>query len=456
MTHLLIQADARRIPLADRSVHCVVTSPPYFSLRDYGTAKWMGGDPGCDHWIGKTLTEKDIRRQEKQEIRDDDEGIYAIPSSWSGRDVTIRASNVCGKCGARRIDSQLGLEATPDLFVAAMVQVFREVWRVLRDDGTAWVNLGDSYANTGGHTSQGESSQRKGRSNVDAQLAMKGCVPSGLKPKDLVGIPWRVAFALQADGWWLRSAITWCKTSPMPESVTDRPTSATEMLFLLTKSEHYFYDADAVRVPSSQATISRDKYTRITTGKDGPYSVQHDHETPSHPGGRNLWNYWVIPSESYAGAHFATFPRKLVAPCIRAGSPQKGVCPTCGAPWERVTEERPEYREWAKTQRFYGPGGKGSAFREAGTNSAVAPVKSDTIGWRPTCSHDAEPVPATVFDLFAGSGTTGVVALALNRRFIGVDLSAKYLGMAERRISRPHAPVTKQHQKPMPLFGDNS
>jgi DNA modification methylase len=234
-----------------------------------------------------------------------------------------------------------------------------------------------------------------------------------IKQKDLAGIPWRVALALQADGWWLRSAMTWCKTNPQPESCVDRPTSATEMIFLLTKSASYFYDQDAARVPSAKTTLERDKYTRITTGKDGQYAVQHDHETPSNPGGRNMWNYVLCPTESYPGAHYAIYPRKLIEPFIRVGTSEKGCCPRCGAPWERIAN-----------------------------------------GWQPTCNHDLTPVPCVIFDPFIGSGTTIVVANALGRHGIGLDLSREYLVRdAKRRIERPHASVKRPARKEFyPMF----
>jgi site-specific DNA-methyltransferase (cytosine-N4-specific) len=185
---------------------------------------------------------------------------------------------------------QIGLEPTPEAYVETMVAVFRAVRRVLADDGTLWLNLGDSYATSGGAGTQGASGQRADRRYTAEGASAKG-VPPGLKPKDLVGIPWRVAFALQADGWWLRSDIVWHKSNPMPESVTDRPTKAHEFVFLLSKSERYYYDAEAIKEPVSGLVTDR-----------------------------NRRDVWTVPSQPYAGAHFATMPEALVTPCILAGS----------------------------------------------------------------------------------------------------------------------------------------
>ena len=198
--------------LEAESVQCCVCSPPYYGLRDYGTATWEGGDPGCDH-----LRVSGGPRGESLE-GGDQRGRSEYPFA-----------HICGKCGATRIDSQIGLESTPEAYVEKLVAVFREVRRVLRDDGTVFLNLGDSYNSPGPNNHN--KSKIIGTTKLDGQPSTKSV--SGLKPKDLIGIPWRVAFALQADGWWLRSDIIWHKPNPMPESVTDRPTKSHEYLFLL-------------------------------------------------------------------------------------------------------------------------------------------------------------------------------------------------------------------------------
>jgi DNA modification methylase len=244
----------RLAALPDESVNAVVTSPPYWGLRDYGTASWEGGDPSCGHVA--------VDKPRNDTTNGDTGGHFAVGSRGTqpAKEYRQQFRSICGKCGAVRVDQQIGLEPTPDAYVARMVAVFAEVRRVLRSDGTCWVNLGDSYAGSWGAQSRegyAEGGQLEGGSMLSArQIAAhpKGQTGTGslkntpgLKNKDLCGIPWRVAFALQADGWWLRSDVVWAKPNPMPESVTDRPTRSHEYLFLLSKSPRYFYDSAAIR-----------------------------------------------------------------------------------------------------------------------------------------------------------------------------------------------------------------
>jgi DNA modification methylase len=302
--------------LPDESVHCVVTSPPYWGLRDYGTGLWDGGDPDCDH------------RAPIQPQRDASGGvgggrIYGTRGEQPSRNNVVQQyRDVCGKCGARRQDHQLGLEPTPDEYVARMVEVFREVRRVLCRDGTCWVNLGDSYAGSGPNTNA-NFNERYGRpvgqrKQESAKVNVRGDIPVGLKPKDLVGIPWRLAFALQQDGWYLRSAITWCKPNVMPESVTDRPTKATEMVFLLTKSARYYYDAEAIRTEHQRDGRA---ITQVV-GRDGSFQHRDGERWPGN--GANARDWWLIATQPFSGAHFAVFPEELVRRCILAGSPGDG------------------------------------------------------------------------------------------------------------------------------------
>ena len=322
----LICGNSMNIPLADGVVQCVVTSPPYYGLRDYD------------------------------------------------------------------VDGQLGLEQSPEEYVEKMVAVFREVKRVLRNDGTLWLNMGDSYAGNGGPGNWVDNKQTEAFKGEFRKYDNPNRVVAGLKPKDLIGIPWRLAFALQDDGWWLRSDIIWHKPNPMPESVTDRPTKSHEYLFLLAKSQHYYYDAEAITEPVTNSTIVRcsqdienqngsDRVPGKTNGNmkavlpryggkkyteepDIFYRTKSGNAYDYHPL-RNKRSVWTIPTAPYKGAHFATYPPALVEPCIKAGSKPGDI----------------------------------------------------------------------ILDPFCGSGTTGAVAIKLGRKFVGIELSRDYIELARKRMS---------------------
>lgn len=320
--------------LADGSIHCCVTSPPYWGLRDYGR------------------------------------------------------------------DGQIGLEATPEAYVERLVEVFREVRRVLRDDGTCWLNLGDSYG-------------------------------SG---KQLVGIPWRVAFALQADGWYLRQDIIWHKPNPMPESVRDRCTKAHEYVFLLAKSGKYLYDAEAV---SEEAVCDRMRGPAlhgdlISTNGNSGLSRRQLNET------KNRRSVWKIATKSYRGAHFATMPPQLAETCLRAGTSEAGCCSLCGTPHERVVD-----RKRVATRPGTDTKVTGDKMTDGNRDPERHVTTTTTTGWRPTCSCNASVSPCTVLDPFGGSGTTLAVAAELGLNGIGFELNDDYIGLAEERIakSRNKAPL---------------
>jgi DNA modification methylase len=305
MTIRLLTGDCRDLlpTLADGSVHCVVTSPPYYGLRDYGTALWDGGDAACDHV--KTV-------YKPQSYADGKAAVGKSCMSWRGgeRNQSEPYGDTCGKCGARRVDRQLGLEPTPDAYLAAMVGVFREVRRVLRDDGTCWVNMGDSY----------NANQGSGFNGNAGKPTASPRANSGLAPKQLLLMPARLALALQGDGWWVRSDIIWAKANPMPESCRDRPTSAHEHVFLFSKRSRYFYDADAVREEAEYgySPTTRPWHELADTGSVG--LPLRNTVTRGNGGTRNLRNVWTIATAPYAEAHFATFPPLLAERCIRAGS----------------------------------------------------------------------------------------------------------------------------------------
>jgi DNA modification methylase len=444
MRHLLLQADARRIPIASKSVHCVCTSPPYFGLRNYGD------------------------------------------------------------------DRQIGLEPTPDEFVSAIVAVSRDIWRVLRDDGSYWLNLGDSFANDTKWGGSGSGPTTKNyTSGLGGCIGQKAKRNTGLKPKDLCMIPERVALALQADGWYLRAKPPWIKPSPMPESTCDRPNVAHESIFLLTKSPRYFFDMEAVRVPSSSATLAREQYSRIVqsgnkshvpdqgdhTGLHKTYSVTHDHETPSNVGGRHLRTndfftasldtlidhhdsyaahlrkirdngglllsedgdpmaFWVA-AKSFSGAHFATWPERLVRTMILASTSEKGCCPECGACWIRILERsKGDTEANGRPKQTAGMESRTSTLSLSGNGSAEWEKrggKSFLLGWQSSCGCDpADPIPCTVLDPFGGAQTTPMVAVSLGRRGIGMDLNREYLAMGSDRIAESLRPVSR-YDAPKPL-----
>ena len=553
---MILQGDARHIPLRDKSIQCVVTSPPFWGLRDYG------------------------------------------------------------------VNGQLGLEETPEEYVANLVAVFREVWRVLRDDGTLWLNLGDSYTSGGRETFgtwQPDSKQATHTAIKDAKRAPQ---PPGLKPKDLVGIPWRVAFALQADGWVLRSEIIWNKPNPMPESVADRPTKSHEQLFLFSKarwvgpdsfafsnisdedarwlallfdtegnivvkrahmesgrttyglqvaiantnlglieaarrivgtgsvherpgknapvfywqisnvqaaelmkrvypfliikqrqarlgiyiqslfevsrierlttegrlrgrtrsekhtellercwgtmkalnhfgtpdlswvpepvfgrwdSQPYYYDTEAVKESCESGPSDVRKMLESLPRVGGKHKLLDDplskasantnigqKRSVGSPNGRNRRSVWTIATEPYSGAHFATFPRKLVEPCILAGTSARGCCAACGAPWERVIQRD----ILPPPDRIHNNPFKHDAMTTQGEGRTTLRnlVENRTLDWRPTCTCGASTYPCIVLDPFVGSGTTVAVAESLGRRGIGIELKAEYLTLANNRL----------------------
>ena len=326
---MIINANALFIPLADKSIHTIVTSPPYYGLRDY------------------------------------------------------------------QVSGQLGLEPTPDEYVANLVAVFRECKRILRDDGTLWVNIGDSFAGSGCGTNDYRTEKSRSINKSDVMFSKRPPQQKelpGCKPKDLIGIPWMLAFALRADGWYLRSDIIWAKKNCMPESVKDRPTKSHEYIFLLSKSQKYYYDNEAVK--------------EVATGYDGRKDTKYKGGNKDMAGGaherwqyknlqpdgqqpntmhlkrlvgdeymspvRNKRDVWFVSTKPYKGAHYATFPPELITPCILAGAPEGGI----------------------------------------------------------------------VFDPFCGSGTTVATAIQLGRRGVGLDLSFKYLNEnAKARIDDVRLPL---------------
>jgi DNA modification methylase len=328
-------------------------------------------------------------------------------------------------------DDQLGLEPTPEEYVENMVAVFREVRRVLRDDGTLWLNLGDSYASgeVGRHDGRTKNSGYGARHPGPRQSTK---LNTGLKPKDLVGIPWRVAFALQADGWYLRSDIIWHKPNPMPESVTDRPTKAHEYLFLLTKSPRYYYDADAIREAHSTNRTLRLRGSEPSMDRA---LGQLQQAGGYHSHGRNKRSVWTVTTKPFSGAHFAVFPPDLIEPCVLAGAAPTA-CGECGAPYERILERTSMVIESSERVKIRNQ----TEARTATSGKMVRPPSAETLGWQPTCEHDDDSGQSVVLDIFSGSGTTGMVALRHDRSYIGLELNPEYAEMSRNRI-RDDAPL---------------
>ena len=327
-----------------------------------------------------------------------------------------------------QIAGQIGLEPTLDEFLEKLVEVCEEVRRVLRDDGVFFCNMGDSYAGGAGGRGDIGNIIAGTQTRTKAVQAKRTPIPLGnAKPKDKLLVPWRLVLALQAAGWYVRDVIVWHKPAPMPESVTDRCTQSWEPIFLLTKSAKYFYDAEAVKEEA---------------GKSGPYigSKSQDGTLRKDIGnacatewnGRNLRNVWTLAPEPFGGSHFATFPTELPRRCIKAGTSEHGCCPQCGAPWKRIVEREQIKRE-RPNEYVKRDGAEGTGNSCANT---VAGVAVTTKGWEPTCKCNAgDAIPCVVMDIFNGSGTSGLVARRLGRRYVGFELNPDYAAMARERIT---------------------
>jgi len=519
---MLIRANSFWIPLADESVHCVVTSPPYWGLRDYKLPPLVWPANG------------------------NRSSAFKCAHAWDIREI-------CDICGAWR--GALGLEPTPELYVSHIVEIFREVRRVLRSDGTLWLNMGDCYATGAGTVGEcpgGGARLRRDKDLDPKRSAQSAAQPfhfakAGLKAKDLVGMPWRVAFALQADGWYLRRDIIWSKPNPMPESVPDRPTTAHEYIFLFSKSgdsrywthsrgkypgsreapepdyiwverraedaeleedslaeafinsreepeeaprqelaivpfgwtaekdnpvnrqwrrvnlwrsHDYFFDKEAIAEAQSESERTR-RLREHEQRLDSRYPLARDNQTGLHNpsdagvlrssrarqeialrGTRQPRSVWEIPTQAFRGAHFATFPEEIPRRAIAAGTSERGCCPDCDAPWERIVlasggtigQSWHDHLTDGEQGRIlkWGSGGTGKASKE-GT------YRRTSTGWQPTCRCSLNPntrhlKPALVLDPFGGSGTVGAVAFKMGRRFLCLELKEEYLELAKERI----------------------
>lgn len=383
--------------LPAESVHCCVTSPPYWGLRDYGIPPSIwDDDPDCSHEWGGTISVNATNHTTKarwNHTRNGRDELQPTEKRVSWLRTEVKQGAFCQRCGAWA--GAFGLEPTYQLYVEHAVEVFREVRRVLRPDGVLFLNLGDSYCSGGRATWRSGASENKGQHVLNDMP--RPAQPADLKPKDLIGIPWRVAFALQSDGWWLRQDIIWSKPNPMPESVTDRCTKAHEYLFLLSKSGRYYFDAEAIKesvTGNTNLKISKAETARITAeraaGANTTVGMGPARKTHAQDGmvkandsfqnavclrvdSRNKRSVWTIATAPYPEAHFATFPPALVEPCILAGC----------------------------------------------------------------------PIGGTVLDPFLGAGTTALVADRLGRNCIGIELNPAYAEMARGRVKEDIGPLLR-------------
>ena len=402
MTVQILTGDCRELlrALPAESVHCVVTSPPYFGLRDYEVA------------------------------------------------------------------GQVGQEATLAGYIGALVASFAEIRRVLRRDGSVWLNLGDSYAGNWGASAQRTTPSHDPswsgggiRSRPKKPRGMAAVRDLGIKPKERMLVPARVALALQADGWWVRDDIVWAKPNPLPESVTDRCTASHEAVFHLTRQQRYYFDRFAVLEQPADSTVARLKQdVAAQRGSDRAHAGGKANGPMNAVGslaGANRRNVWTIAAEPSREPHFATMPSALAELCILAGTSAGGACPHCLAPLRRVVADRGPDRA---AQQRSGGDAEGTYRGQSTKDHAAAGVQDasavkrrilkgmrqrDTVGWEPSCTHKAalHPVPCTVLDPFAGIGTTGLVADRLQRNAVLIELSPKYAAIARRRITADAPPM---------------
>lgn len=474
--------------LPDESVHCCVTSPPYFGLRSYGTPPQVwGGDKECEHEWGS-----EGKPHHPGQVPDG-KAVHAE----NAESQTKGFGKWCSRCGAWRGD--LGLEPSVDLFIEHLVYIFRQVRRVLRSDGTFFCNIGDSFCSNGG---AGGAMAATGLGAVSKEIMARPEAADGAfarwrkdygeaKNKDLLMIPAILALALRADGWWLRSEIIWAKTAPMPESVLDRPTCAHEKVFLFAKSSRYFYDSEAVKEKAVSDHGSGNGYVRDARlsyggrGSDQPWAPHGQSESdygrlnnrqdelhnrigrkgnaktfrggsaytqgrafdnsaevereshgnkPNTSMSRNMRNFWLLGPEPFPDAHFATFVSEIPRRAILAGTSEKGVCSACGAPWKRQTKT---------TRTRDGEPLEGSCpVNEGGVRIGASGVghwrdksETETLRWESTCKCDGVSiVPATILDPFAGAFTTSLVANRLGRNSISIELNPDYVRIGRARL----------------------
>jgi hypothetical protein len=406
-----------------RSAQCVVTSVPFYNVRDYGTRSWFGGTPTCEH----------VKNQD----------------------------STCSACGAWY--GQLGLEPSVDLYIPHMVAVFRAVREhALRDDGTLWLEIDDSYSGSGrgptGISGRGNHSERQG-------FVAAGVTAPEMPPKNKMLVPERLVLALQADGWIVRNQIPWVKTTCLGEAVTDRLSHAHSTIYMLTQNGHYYFDAVPLMEPSVTHKPRGSGGNKVSDNAAllGPRFKKSYHDSTNKYGVtvRYPRDVWIGPVGHYPGAHTAVFPEWLPEKCILAGTSARGACKSCGAPWVRVLD-KPEPIGKAPSGSKY-KSGSSSASRAAGRQAMRGKAKyergerlgkqphdvlpaPETIGWEPTCKCECKDVvPNIVLDVFAGTGTTLAVAMKLGRDYLGIELNERdYHPLIEKRLAEAKAEVERQ------------
>ncbi len=459
------------------SISCCVSSPPYWSLRDYGTATWEGGEPECDH-IEKTGT-KAINT-----------GL-GYPSNGGPRRIgenntygdayTTKFKDICGKCGAKRIDKQLGLEKTFEEYIDKLCTIYDEVRRVLRPDGTVFINLGDTYWGGKGQSGQGSKEYQEARQDVSINKPASHIGGQSLtRPQDmqhetiqaksLCLIPQRFAIEMVNRGWILRNTIIWHKPNPMPSSAKDRFTVDFEFIYFFTKQRKYWFEPQY----EPYATESNAERPRMGQGNQTKYNQKRQGQTWAErkeagepmrhglngaaacksgnyasPLGRNKRTVWTIPTQAFPDAHFATYPEKLVEPMIKAGCPEF-ICTKCGKAREKIFDvsyEQARTPQFRKQSDNYDKGMVG--YRPKDILNKVPKFTGYT-----DCGCNAEFKPGVVLDPFAGSGATLQVAARLNRNYLGIELNPEYIEMAEKRVMQGESgiPVKEQKQGQQALF----
>jgi DNA modification methylase len=523
MTAIFLEGNAKNVlaGLPSDFVHCVVTSPPYFGLRRYsGGEEVWDGDGKCQHEWGVPTHPPGYRGT------DTHPGPLQNAGTWNRERL---GGPFCLKCGAWR--GQLGNEPTPDLYISHLIQIMREVKRVLRPDGVFWLNIGDSWAGYWGDKkalAEGRPSHADDNGwtrgfSMNSRPKFDKLCPFGIKPLDMILIPSQLALAARADGWYVRSMVCWSKSNPMPESVNGwrfekhrvkvaqsshelsvqsiasddgigrttaglnarkgrgevdgwqdcpgcpkcspndglvlrkgswRSTDSYEFILMLTKTDNYYCDREAVLEPIAPSTVGRGKVDfggskgrEYQPDENDPnfrngseqWGRTYDYAESNSNGGRNLRSVWSFPTAPFKGAHFATYPPKLVELCVKSSTSERGCCPECGAPWARVVE-KPEVPHDGDTE-CKNPDEQGNSRRlalmrqAAGERGGEYSSKSKTVNWRPTCSCGAgDPVPCRVLDCFSGAGTTALVCERLGLGSFSIDTSAEYIELSRKRL----------------------